>query len=262
MKNKKQEFNILTSSDSYKISHLNAYCPKLEVLLSYLESRGGRFNKTIFFGLQYYLKMIEGVQVTTEKIDEAQLFWEAHFGRKDVFNRAAWEYIRDNCSGKLPLRIKAVKEGVVIPTGNVLVTIENTDENCYWLTNFVETLSLKVWYPISIATQSFNIKQDILKYLHLSGTEDTIGFRVHDFSYRGTTCEEHSAIGAAAHLLSFMGTDTVSGIKMLQENYNSGMCGFSIPATEHSIICSFGRDNEVEACRNFLKQYPEYLQLL
>lgn len=257
MKNKNQEFNILTSSDSYKISHFNAYCPKLEVLFSYLESRGGRFNKTIFFGLQYYLKMIEGVQVTTEKIDEAQLFWEEHFGRKDVFNRAAWEYIRDNCGGKLPLRIKAVKEGSMVPTGNVLVTIENTDENCYWLTNFIETLLLKIWYPISIATQSFNIKQDILKYLRLSGTEDTINFRVHDFGYRGVTCEEHSAIGAAAHLLSFMGTDTVSGIKMLQENYQSGMCGFSIPATEHSVLCSFGRDNEVEACRNFLNQYPD-----
>jgi len=253
---KKQDFNLLICSDSYKVSHLNAYCPKLEVLLSYLESRGGRFSETVFFGLQYYLKMIEGVQVTTEKIDDAQLFWESHFGRKDVFNRSAWEHIRDNCGGKLPIKIKAVKEGTVVPTGNVLVTVENTDEKCYWLTNFIETLLLKVWYPITIATQSLNIKKDILKHLEKSGTPESIDFRAHDFSYRGTTCEEHAAIGGASHLLSFMGTDTVAGVKMLQENYKSGMCGFSIPATEHSVLCSFGRDHEVDACRNFLKQYP------
>ena len=244
------------ATDSYKISHAACYCPKLEILLSYLESRGGRFPETLFFGLQYYLKMIEGVQVTTEKIDEAQKFWEEHFGRKDVFNRAAWEYIRDNCGGKLPIRIKAVKEGALVPTGNVLVTVENTDKNCYWLTNFIETLLVKIWYPISIASQSNNIKKDILKYLEKSGTPESISFRAHDFGYRGTSCEEQAAIGAASHLLSFMGTDTVAGITMLQENYSAGMCGFSIPATEHSIICSFGRDNEVEACRNYLKQYP------
>ncbi len=253
----KENINLLLCTDSYKISHINAYCPKLEIMLSYLESRGGRFNKTVFFGLQYYLKIISGVQVTTEKIDEAQAFWEEHFGRKDVFNRAAWEYIRDNCGGKLPLRIKAVKEGAIIATGNVLVTVENTDEKCYWLTNFIETLLLKIWYSITIATQSNNIKQDIVNHLKQSGTPESIDFRCHDFSYRGTTCEEHSAIGAAAHLLSFMGTDTVSGVRMLQKNYSSGMCGFSIPATEHSVLCSFGREHEVDACRNFLKQYPE-----
>ena len=250
------ETNILKMTDSYKISHLNAYCPKLEILLSYFESRGGKFDKTLFFGLQYYLKMISGVQVTTEKIDEAQSFWEGHFGRKDVFNRSAWEYIRDNCNGKLPLKIKAVKEGAIVPTGNVLVTVENTDKHCYWLTNFIETLLVKIWYPITIASQSFNIKKDILKHLEKSGTPETIDFRVHDFGYRGCSCEEQSSIGSASHLLSFMGTDTVSGITMLQKNYNSGMCGFSIPATEHSIICSFGRDHEIDACKNFLKQYP------
>lgn len=254
--NKQTDMNFLLCTDSYKISHQNSYCPKLEILLSYLESRGGRFSETLFFGLQYYLKMIEGVQVTTEKIDEAQSFWEAHFGRKDVFNRASWEYIRDNCGGKLPIRIKAVKEGALVPTGNVLVTVENTDKNCYWLTNFIETLLVKIWYPISIATQSHNIKKDILKYLEKSGTPESISFRTHDFGYRGTSCEEQAAIGAASHLLSFMGTDTVAGITMLQENYNSNICGFSIPATEHSVLCSFGRDNEVEACRNFIKQYP------
>lgn len=248
--------NILKMSDSYKVSHRNAYAPKLEILLSYLESRGGKFDKTVFFGLQYYLKMMEGVQVTTQKIDEAQTFWEAHFGRKDVFNRQAWEYIRDNCGGMLPIRIKAVAEGTVVPVGNVLLTIENTDPNCFWLTNFVETLIMKIWYSITIATQSRRIRQDILCFLGVSGDTAGIEFKCHDFGYRGVTSEEQAGIGSGSHLLAFMGTDTVAGVIWLQENYKAGMCGFSIPATEHSIICSFGREGEIEAYDNFLKQYP------
>ena len=248
--------NLLMMSDSYKVSHANAYVPKLEIVLSYLESRGGKFNETIFFGLQYYLKMIEGVQVTTEKIDEAQTFWEEHFGRKDVFNRKNWEYIRDNHNGMLPIKIKAVKEGLSIPTSNVLLTIENTDPKCFWLTNYIETLILKIWYPCTIATQSKQIRNNILRALQYSGDESLVDFKCHDFSYRGVTSEEQAGIGSGANLLSFMGTDTVAGIIWLQKNYGAKMCGYSIPATEHSIICSFGRDGEVEAYDNFLNQYP------
>ena len=248
--------NLLLMTDSYKVSHKNAYVPKLEIVSSYLESRGGKFKKTVFFGLQYYLKLLQGIQVTKEKIDEAQIFWEAHFGRKDVFDRDAWEYIIKNHGGILPIKIRAVKEGSIIPTGNVLLTIENTDPNCYWLTNFLETLLMKVWYTITVATQSYEIKKAILKHLVKSGTIDSLDWKVHDFGYRGVSSEEQSALGASAHLISFKGTDTVPGILLAQKYYNSGMCGFSIPATEHSIICSFGRENEVQACKNFLNKYP------
>lgn len=40
--------------------------------------------------------------------------------------------------GHLPIEVKAVPEGSVIPRGNVLFTVENTDPECYWLTNWVE----------------------------------------------------------------------------------------------------------------------------
>jgi nicotinamide phosphoribosyltransferase len=251
-----QNINCLKITDSYKTSHIHGYHPKLEVLVSYLESRGGKFEKTIFFGLQYYLKLISGIQVTAEKINDAELFWNQHFGRTDVFNREAWEYILNEHGGKLPIKIKAVREGTLISTGNVLLTIENTDNKCGWLTNWLETLFLKVWYTITVATQSYNIKLCIEKHLEKSGTPNDVLFKCHDFSYRGTSCEEQAALGAAAHLISFCGTDTVAGIDMLQKYYNSGMCGFSIPATEHSVICSFGRDNEIDACKNWLNQYP------
>lgn len=222
-----------------------------------MESRGGKYQKTLFFGLQYFLKKyLTGKVITIEKIDEAQNFWNAHFGRTDVFPREAWVALLDAHGGKLPIRIRAVPEGTLVSYKNVLMTIENTDENFPWLVNYLETLLLEVWYAITIATQEYHTRQNVLQYLATSGTLTGINFKVHDFGYRGVTCPEQSAIGAAAHLISFMGTDTVSGISLLQNYYGAGMCGFSIPATEHSIMCSFGRENEVEACANWLKQYP------
>jgi nicotinamide phosphoribosyltransferase len=252
-------FNFLLMSDSYKVSHKNAYKKGLKKMQSYLESRGGKYGKTIFFGLQSYLRILAGKVVTKEAIDEAEAFWAQHFGRKDVFNRAAWEYILEKHDGKLPLIIRAVPEGTLIDYKNVLMTIENTDEECAWLVNFTETILMKVWYTITIASQSYKIRQDILEQLVISGSPEGIAFKCHDFAYRGVSSEETAALGAAAHLISFMGTDTVAGIRLLQENYGAGMCGFSIPATEHSIICSFGREGEIEACENFLSEYTEGL---
>lgn len=249
--------SILFLSDSYKYSHAPTYKSGVTNVYSYLESRGGKYKETVFVLLQYYLKeYLIGQVITKEDIDKAEQFCEAHFGRKDVFNRVGWEYILNKYNGKLPLRIKAVPEGSVIPVSNILMSIEATDPKCYWLVNFVETLLMKIWYPITIATQSREIKKTILETLEKTGTPESIDFKCHDFGYRGVTSEEQAAIGAAAHLFNFMGTDTIAGIFLLQDYYKAGMCGFSIPATEHSIMCSFGRNHEIEACENFLNTYP------
>jgi nicotinamide phosphoribosyltransferase len=253
-----QKRSIIFLSDSYKYSHAPAYKPGVTNVYSYLESRGGRYKETVFFLLQYYLKEhLEGVVVTMKDIDNAEVFCAAHFGRLDVFNRAGWEHIVNVHGGKLPLRIKAVPEGTVVPVSNILLSIEATDPKCWWLVNFVETLLMKLWYPITIATQSMHIRQDILKTLEKTGTPEEIDFKCHDFGYRGCSSEEQAAIGAAAHLLSFMGTDTVAGIHLLMDYYKAGVCGFSIPATEHSNMCSFGKSNEIDAFDNLIsKAYP------
>lgn len=254
------ENNILLQSDSYKASHHLCYDKGISKIYSYLESRGGVFSSTVFFGLQYYLeKYLAGKQVTKEKIDEAEKFWNEHFGRTDCFDRKKWEYILNEYDGHLPLLIQAVPEGMVVPVSNVLMTIVNTDPKCFWLTNYVETLLMKVWYPITVATQSYYIRKDVEKALIESGDPSGINFKVHDFGYRGIASEEQAGLGAAAHLISFMGTDTVAGIRLLQKYYGSGMAGFSIPATEHSIMCSFGRDEELRACENFLDRFPKGL---
>jgi nicotinamide phosphoribosyltransferase len=249
--------NIIKMTDSYKVSHKNGYVKGLVRLQSYGEARGGKYEKTVFFGLQYLIKRyLTGKVIGLQKIVEAEEFWTQHFGRTDVFPRQAWLDLLNAHDGRLPIRIRAVAEGSVIPAKNALFTIENTDDRFPWLVNYLETLLMQVWYPTTIATQEWHTRNNVLRFLKESGDEAGINFKVHDFGYRGVSCPEQAAIGAAAHLISFMGTDTVAGIELLQEYYHAGMCGFSIPATEHSIMCSFGRDNEVEACRNWLNQYP------
>src|SRR5689334_2430322 len=120
--------NIILLADAYKYSHHKLYYSGTSKIYSYLESRGGLFDQNVFFGLQYYLKhYLEGAVITREKIDEAAELLPQVFGRHDVFDRTKFEYILKKHGGKLPVRIRSVEEGSVIPTNNVLMTIENTD---------------------------------------------------------------------------------------------------------------------------------------
>lgn len=248
--------NLLLNTDSYKASHWLQYPPGTTGVFSYIESRGGRYDKTVVLGVQPFIKEYLNKPITQEMIDEADAFWKAH---GEPFNREGWEYILEKYDGYLPVVIRSVPEGTVVPVGNVLVTIENTDPKCYWLTSYLETALLRaVWYPTTVATQSWAIKQDILAALEETGDPSLIGFKLHDFGARGVSSLESAALGGMAHLVNFLGTDTVSGVLAAMKYYNTKeMVAFSIPAAEHSTITSWGRENEVEAYRNMLRQYAK-----
>lgn len=249
--------NFLLRTDSYKITHWKQYPPETDGIYSYLESRGGMSPDTVFFGLQYYLKAyLEGPRFTLSDIAEAAAFCNAHFGRP-LFNQEGWTRLYHKFGGRLPVRIKAVAEGMAVLTRNVLLTIENTDPEFPWLTNYLEPLVMKVWYPITVATLSRTIKKTILGFLELTGDPSLVDFKLHDFGYRGVSSEETAAIGAAAHLVNFKGTDTLAGIVLLQNYYHATeMPGFSIPASEHSTMTAWGEEREVDAFRNMLTAYP------
>lgn len=251
------DHNIILLTDSYKVTHWKQYPPGTEKVYSYFESRGGKFDQTVFFGLQYLLKKhLEGAVVTREMIDEAEAIVEKHLGSKGLFNREGWEYILEKHGGRLPISIKAVPEGTVVPTHNVLMTVENTDPKCYWLTNYIETLLVQAWYPITVATLSMNMKRLITKYADDTGDPKLVDFKLHDFGFRGVSSVESAAIGGAAHLVNFKGTDTMAGLLLLRRYYGAEMAGFSIPAAEHSTITSWGRDGEADAMANMLRQFP------
>lgn len=248
--------NLIISTDSYKITHWKQYPPGAQHIYSYLESRGGEFEKTVFFGLQYYLKeYFEGKVVTQEDIEEASQLCEMHFGQP-VFNRDGWQRIVDVHGGRLPISICAVPEGTINNVLTPLMTVENTDPELPWLTNHLETLLTEVWYPITVATQSYFMKKTILNHLEATGTPEDIPFKLHDFGFRGVSSPETASIGGAAHLVNFLGTDTMSALTMLREYYGCECAGFSIPASEHSTITAWGKENELYAFGNMLRTFP------
>lgn len=249
--------NLLLNTDSYKGSHFLQYPEGTEYVYSYIESRGGKWDRTLFFGPQAFCKEYLAHPITREMIDDAEAIWTAH---GLPFNREGWDYILKAHRGHLPVLIRAVPEGSVIPTHNVLMTIVNTDPKCYWLPSFLETALLRaVWYPTTVATLSWGCKQVIRRYLDLTSDdpEGQIAFKLHDFGARGASSHETAALGGAAHLVNFMGTDTVAGLLAARAYYGEPMAGFSIPAAEHSTITAWGREGEVDAYRNMLAKFAK-----
>ncbi|MDP1698752.1 MAG: nicotinate phosphoribosyltransferase [Xanthomonadaceae bacterium] len=248
--------NLLLNTDSYKASHWLQYPPNTDATFFYVESRGGLYDRTVFFGLQAILKEYLAKPISHADVDEARDLFAAH---GEPFNDSGWRYIVDHHRGLLPVRIRAVPEGSVVPTHQALVTIESTDPMACWVPSYLETLLLRLWYPVTVATISWHAKQTIRQFLERT-SDDPVGqlpFKLHDFGARGVSSAESAALGGAAHLVNFMGTDTVSGLMAAKAYYHEPMAGFSIPAAEHSTITSWGRENEAAAYRNMLRQFAK-----
>lgn len=257
----KTQENLILLADAYKYAHHKLYYPGTSQVYSYLESRGGTFDQTVFFGLQYYLKRyLEGRVITKEKIDEAEAFMQQVFGRSDVFDRSKFDYLLHRHNGHLPVRIKAVPEGTVVPVHNVLMTIENTDPQCFWLTNFLETLLMQIWYPCTVATLSREIKEIIKGYYDDTASytsREGIEYVLNDFGFRGASSVETAGLGGAAHLLNFRGSDTIAGSVLAQRYYHTHtVYGLSVPATEHSICTLLGEEGELDVFRHVLRTFP------
>ena len=195
--------NAILNVDSYKTSHYLQYPPGTTQVSSYIEARGGQFEKVVFFGLQMFIKEYLTTPIAAADIDEAKVILEAH---GVPFNEAGWRYILEQHNGYLPIEIQAVPEGTVLPVQNVMAQVINTDPNCAWLTSYVETALLRaVWYPTTVATQSRYCKHIIQAYLEATAdSTEGLPFKLHDFGARGVSSEESAAIGGAAHLVNFM----------------------------------------------------------
>jgi len=226
-----------------------------QYVYSYIESRGGHYDSLMFFGLQAFIKEYLLKPITKNEIDLAEKIIIAH---GEPFDRETWDYVLNVHKGFIPVKIFAPQEGQIIPTKNVLVSIENTDPRCFSLTTFIETALLRaIWYPTTVASISWHIKQHIKECLEKTGDASLLQFKLHDFGSRGCSSYESSALGGMGHLLNFRGTDTVSALFAAREFYNADIAGFSIPASEHSTITSWGKDNEVKAFDNMLQLYAK-----
>jgi nicotinamide phosphoribosyltransferase len=207
--------------------------------------------------LQMFLKKLESIgELTTEDVDVAEMFAKAH---GEPFDRNGWDYIVQELDGQLPITIHAVPEGLPLPGGTPLVRVDCEDPKVFWLSSYIETmLQRAVWYPSTVASLDYSIKKDIAHFYRISGADmSMLPFALHDFGARGVTCGEQAEIGGAAHLVNFMGSDTIEGVIAANYYYNDNMAGFSVPATEHSVECSFGLDEEGEL--EYLKNTIETL---
>jgi nicotinamide phosphoribosyltransferase len=280
-------------TDSYKLTHWKIYPENLENMYSYLEARSSSdfTDETVFFGLQYYVKRyLAGVVVRKQDLPRLRAFCKHHFyGADNLFNQSGWEYIIEKHGGKLPVSIRAVPEGMVIPIHNVLMTIEATDPKCAWLTNFLETVLVQLWNPITVASLSRAMKKNQYEFMKKTVDDNLIPIlmpsRVHDFGYRGVSSPETAALAGAAHVVNFAGTDNVAGLELITQFYTNNeyenlkiydgrdpdpdasyrrwdafyakhMPGNSIPATEHSQMTLMGPAGEKVMCERLLQQFP------
>ncbi len=247
--------NLILNSDSYKCSHFCQYPPNTTRTHFYIESRGGKYDETLFFGLQMFIKAYLLKGISEKDIFEAKALITAH---GLPFYEAGWRYILDKYQGKLPVKISAVPEGVLLPTHHPLLTIENTDPHCFWLPGYLETALLRaIWYPVTVATTSMKIKENLLAF-HAKSSDlppETVDFMLHDFGARGASSYETSGIGGLAHLVSFRGTDTLAALSYGREFYGADIAGFSVPASEHSTMTAWGKEKEQEAFQNMLTQF-------
>ena len=243
--------SILNLADSYKYSHASQYPKNMVSMYDYMESRGGVYPATVFVGMQYYLEKYLTVPVTMEEVDKARLKAARH---GIPFDYEGWKHIVKEHKGLLPIEVKAIKEGSLVPTRHVLFTVESTDTNVPWVAGFVETLLLKIWYPTTVATKSYYVRKMLERY----GSPEWAQFAYHNFGDRGSTSVESAAIGGFAHYTQFMGTDNFNSLDIAEDYYQeTEMPAYSVFATEHSTTTSHDRDGEEEFVYNQLLENPD-----
>ena len=267
-----QKFNelnsLITSTDSYKVSHWLQYPEGTDAAMFYIESRGGKFDEVVTAGVNFVSRVL-AEPITMKQVELARVLYRKHFG-KDIFNYEGWKKIAE--LGYVPVTFRAIPEGTVVPVKNAVATVY-AEHEFSWLAGWLETMTIRgIWYPSSVATLSRECKKVLAHYLDMTSDltgeayNITLGTRLHDFGARGATSAESAGIGGLAHLYNFIGTDTVEGMIMaislfadyqtlFDEVENVEAIGVSIPAREHSTTISYGKENEDEAYKNSIEMF-------
>ncbi len=261
---------IPARTDAYKIGHWFMLPDGTEFLNSYFVSRpGAKYPFTKFIGAQGIIKKyLCGQQVYEDELDELATLSENFLGDKAYFNREGFKLMLERHNGRLPVSIQCVKEGTRVPTNNMMMQIINTDPDFPWIVNYLETILTHVWYASVVATKSATIVDMIkVKIAESSDLPDEVQsfitrIMLHDFGYRGATCEEAAGVGGLAHLTNSLGTDTMAAIWQGIDYYGGNSTikdiASSVLATEHSIeTAEFGEFGPDDGDRRYLKRMLE-----
>ena len=244
----------LLAIDFYKTDHRRQYAKGTNLIYCKFTPRcfsryKGKSTNLVWFGLQVYVKDYlirewnDGFfsKPKSEVVAEYKLFMDSTLG-PDAINVDHIAALHD--LGYLPLLIKSLPEGSLVPAKIPVLTIVNTHPDFFWLVNYIETvMSAELWKISTNATIAYEYYQTFVKYANLTGApKEFIQFQGHDFSSRGLSNREDQYKTQIAHLTSFTGTDTCLAIQGAKDFYNADytkeLVGTSVPATEHSVMCS------------------------
>lgn len=252
------ETNPILATDFYKCCHPSMLPEGNTGAFAYLEPRGGEFDTVCFFGLQAFIKERLSKPITEADVKDAAEFCKS-IGAP--FPYEGWMRVVTKHGGFLPLRIRAIAEGSVVPVGNAVMTVESTDPELPWLTGWMETALLRAtWYPSTIATAGFHLKKALYRLVAetCENPDAEIVNKVSEFGARGVSSGESAAIGGAAHLVNFRKTATLEGIRFASKNYGSkGPIASGLPSIEHSVTMTWGQEREAECYAHVLATYAK-----
>ncbi len=266
MNNIKNAVKAIMQTDGYKLDHRRQYPEGTEFVYSNWTARGSRIegiDKVVFVGLQQVIQrrlMDDFEAFFAADVDdlcaEYQAMLDKYLGPTDI----GTDHIRAlHGLGYIPLEFKALPEGTEVPLRVPMFTVENTHPDFFWVTNYFETiLSADLWMPMTSATNAARIRRMLNEFATQSGEPvDGVGFQGHDFSMRGMAGAEAGNLSAMGHLVAFTGTETVPVLQFIEDYYPfDGFLAGTVPATEHSVMCAGGDENERETFERLMGLYP------
>lgn len=267
------ELNPIHCIDFYKSDHRRQYPEGTTLVYSNFTPRSDDRSLTkdghvVVFGLQMFIQdfLIDSFNRNffalpkNEVLTRYKRRMDASLGPNDI----GVEHIRAlHDLGYLPIAIKALPEGTVSPIKTPVLTMFNTHHEFFWLVNYLETaMSAALWKPMTVATVAHKYRSILKDFADLTGVDpEFVKLQAHDFSFRGMSCMEDAARSGIGHLLSFIGTDTVTAIDAAEHYYSANadheVIGGSVSATEHSVMCIGGQGGEFDTFRRLIEDvYP------
>lgn len=263
--------NPILWTDGYKLCHKDQYPAKTNWVYETWTPRMSRVEgvtHVVFFGLQGAMaEMADSFNRHFFTKTEDEVISEYEDAIQNIFSATNSNFAKTHTSdhiralhrlGYLPLKIKALDEGTLVPIGVPMFTIENTHPDFFWLPGYLETqLSSYIWSPMTSATIADLYKRILTNYANKTSDVSKVFNQAGDFSMRGMSSPESAYRTAGGHLLSFGGSATVSVREYLKIFYaaKDDVLTYT-PSTEHSVMCSYGEE-EVEAFRYLITEvYP------
>ena len=268
------QMNASLLTDGYKLDHRRQYPVGTEYVYANWTPRSNGYmpdakDGAVVFGIQYFIKKYLIDRFNNDFFNLPEDVAVAQFKRRvDTFlgkNEVGSEHIRElHRLGYLPIRLKALPEGSICPIRVPMITVINTNPKFFWLTNFLETImSCELWLPMTSATSSRLYRKELERHAEKTGfTPDVnLGFLCHDFSMRGMAGLEAAITSGMGHLTSFVGSETLPAIEAVEKYYNANaekeIIAMTVPASEHSVMCAGGKEDEFETFKRFITEiYP------